>query len=74
MAALRKFCTHQAANFPSDSWVHTHTYTRQLIHTFTVGCPLPLHGSTGVLPDSGGKPGCCTRTRTLLSWHHIQKE
>jgi len=48
----RKFCTHQAANFPLDSWVtkthaytytqiagytHTHTYTCQLIHTFTMG-------------------------------------
>ena len=27
-----------------------------------------------LIPDSGGKPGCCIRTQTLLSWHHIHEE
>ena len=75
MAAPCKFCTHQAANFPWDSWVCTHTFTRThvrtLTHTHSGICPRPLNGSTGVLPDSGGKAWLLHRDpdATLLTSH-----
>ena len=74
MAAPHKFHTDQAANFPVDSWVHTHTHLHIHVYTHTHTdsgiCPIPLQGSTGVLPDNGGKPGRCTGTWALLSPRH----